>query len=430
MRNLLATSLIVLTLSVIVSYPTNAVFYLILLELPHEIIVTFLIVLTIAALCIKGKTMNTGIVKVISYFGVGSIFVCFASFVVTKNTVAIRDAMSIAVLTLFVIKIEQNIYIRVLRTYIFVNSIFLALSITLLTLYYIGIFDLYFWDVSKLEYINSSNPAVIRDDPYSYSYRMPYYLLVIPFLPLNEQEVVIFAVKYLRQPLLYTEPAYTWLYTLGILFFSFGDKKMPYRRFILLVLGIALLVSFSVQGVASMIVGMFLIYIFYNFKLIRAHYILFSLLTLILVLGGIYFDLHEYIIFNISSSKYDQYSALKDTFAIFEIVKMAPLLGTDELIGPEVYGSAAIIFRYGLIGFGLLVLIWIWIIKCALKFMSLNNIPLTMLFLPASVIVTVFISFRVPQMNQLLPILLLVGTNHLYYQYPRDGLKNPRKSGS
>jgi len=395
-----------LSLLVIVTYPTSPPLFALMGEWPEAVYLLFLAALLIVATTLKNA--NRGSADETQAFkraGVASTSVCAMTYIANENATAIRDALTIAVICFFVLRIPPHIYIGIIRRYIILNAILLAIALTLLGACYVDLIDYTHWHVSNLGYLSERNPIYLRQD---FSFHMPLYFLVIPF---TDSGVRIFGFEFLRQPLIYTEPAYTWINSAGIFLFSMADKNIRGRVFILLALGVSLAVSASVQGFLAVVSILAILMIFHKIKLFQRQPLLFIALILIGIYSLIFYGFHELVLSTILPEKFEQYNYFQESLEIIHLLKNFPLFGVTALEGSEFlsYGSVSIIMRYGPVGFVVLCGIWLLLLVRPLKLLSSNITTMSSYLFAAAVMVSVIIMLRVPQFNQLVPMILLAG---------------------
>ena len=411
------TSIISFLLLFIVTYPANVVLYLFTFNIGSEVYSAISIILIINLIIFDFSVSKYRTNKPICNWVVVFCILCLLGYFVNGSKTAARDSLTMLAIWFF-IKLPPRLIVEVVRKYIVYHAIFLLISGLAISTWIFGFIDLDQWHVSRLSFINNNNSAVVRDNYGDFVYHMPFYLTLIPIDISNNLTSWFFGMRFSRLPFMYAEPSYTWMYTVGLFCFSIGDQNMPYRKWLLLMMFLALLLSFSVQGILSLIIAGFIGLCFSSFSLVKRNPRTFIIFLFTVILVGQIFGLNLAVLRIIGESKVEYALFLENTLSLETLTANLSLLGGDESLLTNAHvGSLSILVRYGLLGSGILVLFWIWLIDRSIFLLSFKQVSFRMCFLPLSVLVSCFIAFRIPQINQMIPIILLSATNYLYSEY-------------
>jgi hypothetical protein len=227
--------------------------------------------------------------------------------------------------------------------YICVGALLVAMIVVVL--FNLEVIDNPSWLVERLG-LDPANPVVIRQVWADGDYYMPCWLALVPRIGLEDQG---FGLHFTRQPFIYIEPTDTWYYTAGLFWFAIADTSLPGRRFCLVILGIALAVSFSVAGVLATLaavaicIGMTIGGRKLVFLLVGAGLLLLAIIpldTLLKFLGG---------------NKSNEFHYYKENVTVFtDLTLFGHAPSTDE---PKSYGVLAVLYRYGEIGAGMMFIV-------------------------------------------------------------------------
>lgn len=420
-KYVIAAWIVAFGLFVIIPYPSNAVSYQFLGEFPIIFYFLYGLFIAIASLSLGVKYIGKKLLSLSSTISILIFMLCTVSYIYTQNPTIIRDGLTILLFGMVVLKIDAQKFISVLRKYIIINAIFLSVSLVIVLFWSLGLVTISSWHVLNLDFININSPLLKREEWGDFLYHMPFYLVVIPLT--EDLSVQLLNIYFLRQPLLYTESTYTWLYTGGLLLYVMGDMNFPYRKMILTIFGFSLLISYSFMGMLVMLFALVLIVIVRSIKIycIFMNNVILYIFCLFVSLA-IAFNFHVDAIKLIDYSKYEQYIYWLDKINFNDLFFNATSFG-EMASGVEQYGCLAIINRYGIIGFALYAFVSVLIL-----FKSIALLPRAdntcLLYLPGSVIFTVLLSLKVPQLNPLLPLLLLTGSIYLIdYKNNRNSLQ-------
>lgn len=397
-------TLIAFLLLLLVTYPQSPVLFLFFNEYNAELYVLYATVLFLLIAQFNPR-LRTGKHTYIGFFFI-YLIIYAVSIVKTKNITAIRDIMTVALVLTMVIGLHKEQFISIFRKYVLLNAGFLLISIVVTFICLLVGFD--GWGVAELTLISENSPVYIRNEWADFHYFMPFYLTLITIA--DQAQEIAFGFTFERMPFLYIEPSSVWSYTLGLLFYTLGDRKIPCRSTIILIFITALLFSCSVYGLIVLI-AMCLLYVYSLSRFLRSNYIIsISLLLAAIVLVAYKPSIMEAVLSVIGDNKLAQYQHYYD---IIDLKGSLTLFGIDasELADKtehKSYGVLGVFIRYGIFGMFFYVCIWLTILFKALSLcFSQLYYSKTMMYYSMACISSLLVQLKSPQMNLLLPILLL-----------------------
>jgi hypothetical protein len=245
------------------------------------------------------------------------------------------------------------------RALIYITVVALIPSFLATAMFYAHWVDWPSWNVEHLDLPNT-NPLVARQIGGDFEYYLPLWVAVIPHASAVDQG---FGLTFVRQSFVYAEPSDLWYFVSGPFWIALADTRMPARTLCLAVMGIALALSFSVFGMLAIVVAMMFVAV-----MAVGGRLLVWLLGAIILLTLPFIPLYEWVQL-VGSNKADEFSFYAQNVTVLSDVT---LLGHAASQGeqPLSYGFLTVIYRYGMVGFGVTVCVAIAILWAAFRLLG------------------------------------------------------------
>ena len=268
--------------------------------------------------------------------------------VIHQFPIAIRELL-VALLAICLLMLSIDKIRRLLHTVTYLVTVLLIVSMFLVLLAQTGAIYLPDWHVSALPELSRTNPIVSRHEiELGSNWYMPFYLSVLPLHDTVDE--VAFGLSFRLQPLLFTEPTYSWNFLAPLFFYVIADRSIRMRGVVLSALSIALAWGLSVWGLIAVMLSLLLMVLARtlgsSWKVI--------ILTLVLALLSVTQSSVETVLNLIGGNKLYQFQYFSEVINFSNV--MLPIGPPDnpyDGAGGEKnrsYGSLHILFTYGLLG--------------------------------------------------------------------------------
>jgi hypothetical protein len=262
-----------------------------------------------------------------------------------QNPTVVRDLLLLTLVVLLMFKARGTATLRIIRALIYICVAALVPAMLIVALFNAHVIDWPSWNVDRLGLL-PGNPLLNRQNYGDQDFFLPYWLSVVPQIPIADQG---FGLHFTRQPLIYIEPTDTWYYTAGLLWLAVADTKMPARRFCIAVMTIALAVSFSVAGVLATIAATVLCA---AMTLGGRKLVFLFIVAGLLVFASVPV---ERLIALVGSNKADEFHYYQDTVTVFNNLTLFGNPASDDQ--PQSYGALVVLYRYGIVGSGVFLVV-------------------------------------------------------------------------
>lgn len=394
-------------LVILVSYPTSPVLFQILASNYQTTIAICAFIILVCSVLFKSDTKSlkfNGCRRIIFYYCITNCAVCLLSSVFTRMTVGIRDALFIAALSSAALFLHRRVFIRIVENYAFLISVLIAVSTLSIGAFFLGLIERESCYVS-LSIVNESNPVYTRQIGSDFTYYFPFFVCVIP-IP-NYVENLGFGIAFIRQPFIFTEPTYTWTYLAPVWFLVYSDKAFRNRTFCLSFLTLGLLLSFSVWGILS--AGLILyILLIVKLRMIRQQRaaIVFVLTSIAAVVLN-----YELVLGIIGGGKIGQVDSLVERINLGAPLSLLGFASgdveSDESIG---YGFGTVLMRYGVIGATVYLVWWIYLFCWSLRLFTdrrKQSCEFSPMLFFCSLTMSQLMALKIPQLGFLFSIIVL-----------------------
>jgi hypothetical protein len=180
-----------------------------------------------------------------------------------------------------------------------------------------------------------------RQHNQDFNYHLPLWVAVVPHAAAVEQG---FGLSFTRQSFLYTEPSDVWYFMAGAFWIAVADTRMPARTLCLVVLGVALALSFSVFGILVTAVAlMFAVGSALGGRLLMA-------CVAAAILAGVTLVPLEDWVRLLGSNKADEFSFYTQNVTVFSDLTLLGHVASQKE-QPLSYGFLTVLYRYGVVGF-------------------------------------------------------------------------------
>lgn len=229
---------------------------------------------------------------------------------------------------------------ELLRAFVYVTVVAFIPAFLGTAMFYAHWIDWPSWSVEHLG-LPDTNPLRIRQQSGDFDYYLPLWISVVPNAPARDQG---FGLSFVRQSFLYTEPSALWYFVAGPFWIALADTRMPARRLCLAVLGIALLLSFSVFGILVTAAALT-----FAAAMALGGRLLVSFLAIGIVVALPFVPVNDWVQL-LGSNKADELAFYTQNVTVFSDLT---LLGhaASHKEQPLSYGFLAVLYRYGIVGF-------------------------------------------------------------------------------
>lgn len=401
-------------LASIVVYPSSPILQLLLVG-DYQISMALFAVATLMFTWIYKSCHQPGrfnaISKLVRAYWLSITAICIISFTVTGSKTALRDVLFISAICGMILYLPRQIYVHIVEYYVFILSALIIIASMGVIIFFSGLIDQQSWYVPHLS-LNENNAICSREAGVDgFNYYLPLYLGVVAIPNLLAEQG--FGFTFIRQPFIFTEPAYAWAYLAPLWFLVFGDRTFRNRIFCLFSISVALIFSFSVWGILSVLLTLIILY------LIRRSKKPFSavLITILFLLPVSYY--YEPILTAVSPSKLEAVKSIverADVMGRFSSVpfglKIESDFGGDAGNGSTlgIFGALSILPRYGYCGM-LLYICWLIVVALwAIKYFKSRKpfVGASSSILLGATFVSLLVLLKVPQIT-ILPTLILLG---------------------
>lgn len=316
-----------------------------------------------------------------------------------KNPTVVRDMLLLAFIVVLFFRTRGTANLRIIRALTYICVAFLVPAMIVVSMFNAGLLDEPSWSVDRMGFA-PGNPLLNRQTWADGEFFLPWSVAVVVRLPVIDQG---FGLHFTRQPLVFIEPTDTWYYTAALFWFAVTDVKMAARGFCLVILGIALIVSFSVAGIlgtvgAGLICG--------AMRVGGRKLVLLLIVGVGLLISSVPLD---HLIALLGSNKADQFHYYKENVTVFSTLSLFGNPASDDQV--KSYGALVVLYRYGVIGAAVMLVVVLGIAAAAFSLLSdravlgWRRIPL---FVGSFVSLVVLIKY--PGIIPVMPALCLAGT--------------------
>jgi hypothetical protein len=266
--------------------------------------------------------------------------------VVRRNPTVIRDLLLLSLIVAVWFRARGAAMLQLMRTLVYLSVLVFVPAMIAVSLFNAGLLDWPSWSVERFG-LSADNPLAIRAAGGDARYYLPLSLGIVPHDIATDQG---FGLRFVRQPLVFIEPTGLWLYSVGLFWYTIADVRMPGRIACLVILGIALLVSFSVAGILATLAAIMFCMAFAAggrplvFALAGAALLLLALVPIPTLLTLVAFD------------KAEQFEFYSENLTVLS--RLSPFGNspgdTEEV---QSYGLLVVLDRYGIVGAGVIVAI-------------------------------------------------------------------------
>jgi len=246
------------------------------------------------------------------------------------------------------------------RAFIYLTVVALIPSYLATAMFHVHWLDQSSWGVESLN-LSDTNPLVLRQINGADDFYLPLWVAVVPVGPAIDQG---FGLHFMRQTFVYIEPTDVWYFVSGPFWIALADSRMPARRLCLVVLGVALTLSFSVFGILATFLALMC-----AAAMVLGGRLLLSLVGVI-VLAVLYFvPLYDWVQL-IGGNKADEVDFYVQNVTVLSDVTLLGHAAASQGDRPISYGFLDVIYRYGIVGFSVTLCVAIAILWAAFRLLS------------------------------------------------------------
>jgi hypothetical protein len=261
------------------------------------------------------------------------------------NPTVIRDLLLVTLIVMVWFRTQGHANLQIMRALIYISVAALLLAILVVPMFYAHWIDWPTWSVDRLA-LDAANPVRTRQEYADADYYLPLWMALVPQVQVADQG---FGVEFIRQPFVFTEPSGTWYYTASLFWLAVADSRLAWRKFCLVVLGIALVFSFSVAGILATIAAVLFCV---AFAVGGRAVVLVIVAAAVALLAIVPID---QILALLGSNKSDQFSFYRDNVTVLtSLTWFGNSVSMDEQ--PRSYGLLVVLYRYGVVGAAALLL--------------------------------------------------------------------------
>jgi hypothetical protein len=263
------------------------------------------------------------------------------TFAVHVNLTVIRELLLLTVVATAVRAMSAG-DMGLTRAFIYITAVAFLPAFIAVTLFYAHWLD---WPTWAAEHLNLSetNPLLTRAG--DFDFYVPLWVAVIPHAVAIDQG---FGLNFVRQTFVYIEPTDVWYFVSGPFWIALADTKMPARTMCLTVMGIALALSFSVFGILVTAIAIML-----AAAMMLGGRALVAGICITMLVALPFVPLYEWVQL-LGSNKADEVRFYAENVTVLRDVTLLghPALQVEQ---PLSYGFLTVIYRYGIVGFGVTV---------------------------------------------------------------------------
>jgi hypothetical protein len=249
---------------------------------------------------------------------------------------------------------------RLVRAFIYLTVLALIPSYLATVMFYAHWLDWPSWGVEYL-HLSDGNPLLLRHINGDADFYLPLWATVIWNVPAADQG---FGLNFLRETFVYIEPTDVWYFVSAPFWIALADRRMPARTLCLVVLGAALALSFSMFGILVTSVAVML-----AAAMALGGRLLLSLLVVTVLVVLRFIPLYNWVQL-LGSNKADEIDFYVQNVTVLSDVTLLGHAASQQGDQQITYGFLTVIYRYGLVGFGVTLCVAIAILWAAFRLLG------------------------------------------------------------
>jgi hypothetical protein len=281
-----------------------------------------------------------------------------ATLVAYANLTVVREFILLFVIAASVRMLASG-ELDLARAFIYVTVAALIASFLAVSMFYAHWLDWPSWSVERLG-LAETNPLRTRQFNADFDFYLPLWMAVVPSPTTHGVTEQGFGLAFVRQSFVYIEPSDVWYAVAGWFGIALVDTKMPARTLCLVVLGLALALSFSVFGILVTVLAV----VFAFAMAVGGRWLVAAAVLAILAILP-FIPIYEWVQM-IGSNKADELAFYVQNVTVLSDLT---LLGhaASQKEQPISYGFLIVLYRYGMVGFAVMLCVSIAILWAAFR---------------------------------------------------------------